>query len=114
MKQFIFLLRVSTTPLTAEQTQLRTQQWGALIRDITIQGKFVEGHIFETDAYQVSGKTERKINHIPVIDHNETAGGIIFILANDINEAVEISKRCPTIDFGGSVEVRALQPKHNN
>jgi hypothetical protein len=37
-------------------------------------------------------------------------GGYTIIKADSLDEAAEISKGCPILQIGGSVEVRALIP----
>jgi hypothetical protein len=113
MKQFIFLLRPSIRQLTAEQIEERSKQWRALIYELNQQGKLVALQIFENEGVKVSGKGERTVEDYPVVENNETAGGIITIIAKSFKEAVELSKLCPVLNYGGSVEVRPLQPPHN-
>jgi len=36
-------------------------------------------------------------------------GGFTLIQARDLEQAVEISKGCPILELGGSVEVRPIQ-----
>ena len=114
MKQFIFLLRPNIKPLTAEQIEERTKQWRALIYDLNLQGKLVAWQVFENEGVKVSGVGERIIEDHPVVENNESAGGVITITAESFVEAVELSKLCPVLDYGGSVEVRPLQPQHNH
>jgi len=113
MKQFIFLLRPNITPLTAEQVEQRSKQWRALIYELNHQGKLVAWQVFENEGVKVSGAAERIVEAHPVVENNETAGGVITITATSFKEAVELSKLCPVLDYGGSVEVRPLQPLHN-
>ena len=44
----------------------------------------------------------------PFTESKEVVGGFFTILANSLDEAVEISKECPDFDLGGSVEVREV------
>ena len=39
-------------------------------------------------------------------------GGYLIVHANDIHDAVEISKGCPILDEDGSVEVRPIQQRN--
>jgi len=39
----------------------------------------------------------------------DIVGGFSLIEANDLAHAVEISKGCPILEVGGSVEVRPVQ-----
>ncbi|MBV8139707.1 MAG: hypothetical protein JO121_29355 [Deltaproteobacteria bacterium] len=44
----------------------------------------------------------------PYADSKEAIGGFYIIEASDINEAVEIGKGCPSLTYGGSVEIREV------
>jgi uncharacterized membrane protein len=110
MTQFIFLLRPSIRPLTEEQVEQRTKQWRSLIFSLARQGKLVNWQVFEQEGVKVSGAGKRIIEDHPVVENNESAGGVITITAENLEEAVELSKSCPVLDYGGSVEVRPLKP----
>src|SRR5262245_48139269 len=45
----------------------------------------------------------------PFAETKEQLGGYHLIECKDLNEAISIAQRIPTIPFGGAVEVRALQ-----
>jgi hypothetical protein len=45
----------------------------------------------------------------PYAEAKDVVGGYIIVEADDIGQAVELSKGCPILDAGGSVEVRPVQ-----
>ena len=45
----------------------------------------------------------------PFAEAKEQLGGYHLIECKDVGEAISIAKRIPTIPFGGTVEVRALE-----
>jgi len=45
----------------------------------------------------------------PFAETKEQLGGYHLIECKDVDEAIAIAQRIPTIPFGGAVEVRALQ-----
>jgi hypothetical protein len=59
--------------------------------------------------------TVRSRNGMPVIsdgpfaETKEQLGGYHLVECKDLDEALAIAKRIPTIPFGGAVEVRALE-----
>ena len=110
MRQFIFLLRPSVKSLSEEQIKQRTIQWRSLIFSLARQGKLVAWQVFENEGAKVSGAGNRIVEDHPVVENNESAGGVITITAENFEEAVELSKSCPVLDYGGSVEVRPLKP----
>ena len=79
MKQFIFLLRPSIKPLTAEQIEQRTHQWRTLIYKLNSHGKLIAWQVFENEGAKISGKIERIVENHPVMENNEIAGGVITI-----------------------------------
>jgi hypothetical protein len=113
MSEFIFLLRTSTAPLPPEQIEERTQKWRALITDLSEKGFLVAWQVFENKGVKITGPERTVVQHHPVIEYGESVGGAVTIEAASLDEAIELSKRCPVLDYGGSVEVRPLQPLHN-
>jgi hypothetical protein len=45
----------------------------------------------------------------PYAEAKDVVGGYIIVEADNIDQAVELSKGCPILDVGGSVEVRPVQ-----
>ena len=45
----------------------------------------------------------------PYAEAKDVVGGYITVEADDIAQAVELSKACPILEAGGSVEVRPVQ-----
>ena len=45
----------------------------------------------------------------PYAEAKDMVGGYIVVEANDLAHAVELSKGCPILEVGGSVEVRPVQ-----
>jgi hypothetical protein len=56
----------------------------------------------------VSGK-QKVVNDGPYAEAKDVVGGYIVVEVNDLAHAVEISKGCPILEAGGSVEVRPVQ-----
>ena len=48
----------------------------------------------------------------PFAEAKEVIGGIFTIDAGSYDEAVEISKDCPHLKYGGWIEVREVEPTH--
>ena len=40
----------------------------------------------------------------------EIVGGFTIVTANDLEEAIALTKGCPALDSGGKVEVREVMP----
>lgn len=114
MKEYILIFRMDIiTPSeqpTPEQMQDYMVQWMNWINEISFNNQLANGgnHLSYT-----SGKVIRSNNTIsdnPYIANNESVAGYIITLANNINEAVSIAKKCPILQGKGtSVEVRELE-----
>ena len=94
--------------MTPEQEAESGKQWGNWIGGIANQGKFVS-----TAQLGFSGAV-LQADHT-VADHfytaNDTAmGGNMVIKTDSQTDALEISKGCPILEMGGSVEVREILP----
>lgn len=48
----------------------------------------------------------------PFSEANEVIGGYFMITASDYDEAVEISRDCPHLKYGGRIELREVEPTH--
>jgi len=94
--------------MTPEQEAESGKQWGDWIGSIANQGKFVstsqlcfKGAILQADLSVVN----------EIYTANETAmGGNMVIKTDSQSDALEISKGCPILKMGGSVEVREILP----
>lgn len=51
-----------------------------------------------------------KVKEGPYAEKKESIGGLFLIKAKDYDEAVEIAKGCPIIQYGAIVEVRMAIP----
>jgi hypothetical protein len=73
---------------------------------LTQEGKCQAGHPLEREGKIVSGKKGRTVADGPFAESKEAIGGYFLLQVDDINEAVEIAKQCPDLDYGIDVEVR--------
>lgn len=110
MKEYVLLVRFSTEKtLTPEQLKSITEQWTALAEQWTKQGNFVAATVLPQEGFVISG-AERKINKgFAVTADSFKVVSIIHLKANNIEEAIELAKACPPLEFGGTVEVREVQ-----
>jgi hypothetical protein len=108
MKEFMMIFRnqEQVERPSPYQMQAQVKVWQDRIGGIAAQGKFVG-----TNALGMEGKVVRANDMVtdgPYIEVKEMVGGYIIVKADTIEEAIELSKRCPTIGYGGSVEVRDI------
>lgn len=84
-------------------------------KEIELHGKWIEelgeryagGDPLEHPAKSVKGK-DKVVTDGPYIESKELVSGYYFINAESLEEATEISKGCPVLRLGGSVEVREI------
>jgi len=111
MKDFLLIFRsdFSQAPqLSPEEMQANMQRWMDWIGGIAAQDKLIDrGNKLE----RKTGKVLRQGNVVtdgPFTEIKETIGGYTAIRAQSLEEAAELAKGCPILQFGGSVEVREI------
>lgn len=116
MKDFMLVFRGSVQSEEAfanqspEQMQAEMEKWNHWMGDLAQKGKLVGGQPLFPEGKVLRG-TAKKITDGPFIEGKDIVGGYLLIKANDINEAVELSKGCPSLNADdGSVEVREIMP----
>ena len=110
MKDFLLIFRADyeTIPKASpEELQARTQKWMNWIGGIAAQNKLTDrgNRLFPT------GKTVKPNNVItdgPYMEIKEAILGYSIVKADSFEEAVELSKGCPVLTFGGNVEIREI------
>jgi hypothetical protein len=109
MSEFTFLFRGRDTSASPEQMQKTMQKWVAWFKDLNANGCIkYPGHPLEATGKVVSGKA-KAVHDGPYAEAKDVVGGYMLIEARDLAHAVEISKGCPILEVGGSVEVRPVQ-----
>jgi hypothetical protein len=112
MKEFILLFRNHTVEgrydATPEEMQASMPKWQAWIGDIVKSGNFVA-----TQPLDYEGKVIRSgsVTDGPFAEIKEILAGYLICKTETIEEAIEIGKRCPILDYkNGSLEVRPITP----
>ena len=92
-----------------EEMQGVMKQWQDWMGSIAAQNKLAN----PGNRLGFEGKTIRPGNLVtdgPFAEIKEMISGYIVVKAETIEEAVEMSKGCPILHMGGSVEVRTIIP----
>jgi hypothetical protein len=109
MSEFTYLFRGRNTSGSPEEIQRHLEKWVAWMKDLGANGHIKEqGHPLEGTGKVVRG-AQKIINDGPYAEAKDVVGGYMVIEARDLAHAAEISKGCPILDVGGSVEVRPVQ-----
>jgi hypothetical protein len=88
------------------------REYETLVGDLIKSGHYVGGGKLRSSS---SATTIRERNGKPAItdgpfaETKEQLGGYHLIECADVDEAISIAQRIPTIPFGGTVEVRAVE-----
>jgi hypothetical protein len=90
-----------------ESMQEHMGKWMNWIDKLNKDGRYLAGEPLVPGGKLVSGKN-KTVTDGPFTEGKEVVGGFFIVNANDLNEAVEISKDCPDYELGGSVEVRQV------
>lgn len=111
MKEYMLIFRFQPDPnfqMTPEMEAESAKQWGGWIGAVAGQGKFVntsqlgfEGAVLNADKSTSQGIYTSESNAI---------GGNMIVKTDSMEDALEISKGCPILGMGGSVEVREILP----
>ncbi len=94
-------------PTEAEHAEQHTQ-WGHFIGGLAMQEKLVSTYQLGFSGKQVNA--QGTVTEGVYTTGGQIVGGNMVVTAATIDEAVEISKGCPILAIGGSVEVREIEP----
>lgn len=113
MAKFIMLLHDSGTfppDLSPDQIQAIIQRYVDWKQRVQA-GRQVEGHKLTDGEGRVlrGGVGSPTVTDGPYAESREVIGGLFIVEAASYDEAVELSKDCPHLDFG-TIEIREIQP----
>ena len=109
MSEFTFLFRGRDTSASPEQMQKNMEKWVAWFKELGEKGHIkYPGHPLEGTGKVVRGK-QKTVHDGPYAEAKDIVNGFTLIEAKDLSQAVELSKGCPILEIGGSVEVRPVQ-----
>ena len=94
--------------LSTVEIQNVMSRWIAWLDRLTEQGRARAGQPLTDQGKVISGKKGQTILDGPFAESKETVAGYILLQVDNLDEAVEIAKECPGLDYGLSVEVRLV------
>jgi hypothetical protein len=112
MNEFLLIFRRDAdfdARFTPEQMQEMTKPWQDWMGGLAAQNKLAD----RGNRLNVTGKVIKPGNVItdgPYVEVKESIGGYTLIRAASLEEAAELSKDCPILATGGSVEIREIVP----
>ena len=94
--------------LSSEEIQNVMSRWIAWLDRLTEQGKARAGQPLTDQGKVISRKKGQTVLDGPFTESKETVAGYILLQVDNLDEAVEIAKECPGLDYGVTVEVRLV------
>ena len=110
MKEFVLLFRMDILNKEAQpskkQMDIYMQQWVSWINEIADNERLADGGNHFSRQGRVL-KPNNEVVETPYIADNNSIAGYIIVLANNIDEATKIAKKCPILNGQNtSVEIR--------
>jgi hypothetical protein len=94
--------------LSPEELQRVMSKWTAWYDELTHQGKIKSAHPLTPGGRVISQKKGQPIADGPFAESKEAIGGYFLLQHSNLDEAVRIAKKCPLLEHGVTVEVRAI------
>jgi hypothetical protein len=94
--------------LSPAQLQKVVSDWMAWFERLKAEGKCSGGHPLEEQGKVVSGSNGHIVADGPFAESKEAVGGYFYLQVADENEAIEIARQCPGLEYGAVVEVRPI------
>lgn len=111
MQEFLLLLRggeENPEDFSPQELQEHINRYFAWIEELSKAGHFKGGTPLAAAGKVLAKKDKITVRDGPFAESKEAIGGIFFIQANDLAQAVQIAKGCPALDVGSTVEVRPV------
>jgi len=109
MNEFLLIFRrdykTEEIQPSPESMQKHLKDWQDWLAGLADQNKLAR----PSQAWKGAGKIVTKDKYVtngPFAEIKESIGGMIIIKANDYEEAAEIAKGSPVLQFNGTVEIR--------
>ncbi len=93
--------------LTLQEMQDDIAKHVSWVEELIKNGNFKGGDPLDSTGKHIKGN-DKIITDGPYIESKEVISGFYFLLANSLEEATEISKGCPSLSTGGTLEIREI------
>ena len=94
--------------LSPSQRQQLVTRWNAWYENLASQGKAVEGQPLERETRVVSGTGGSRVVDGPFAEAKEAIGGFVKLMVSGLEEATEIARQHPGLEYGLIIEVRSM------
>ncbi|MET0500988.1 MAG: YciI family protein [Candidatus Binatia bacterium] len=97
--------------LSQQEIQQVVNQMKAWFDRLTFEGKAKAGRPLFHEGKIVSQKKGHSVVDGPFAESKETIGGFFLLEVGSLDEAAEIAKNFPGLEYGATVEVRPVAPE---
>ena len=97
--------------LSPEEIQQVVDQMKAWFDRLTAEGKAKAGKPLFHEGKIVSQKKGRSVVDGPFAESKEAIAGFFLLQVDSLDEAAEIAKEFPALEYGATVEVRPVAPE---
>jgi hypothetical protein len=113
--QFLLLLhQPNTGPApTPDQMKQIMDRFTVWMRNLSDKGIVVGTNGLESTGTVLRGPRGTTLNDGPFAESKEIVGGYVLITADSFNQAVEIARDCPGLDYQMAVEVRPVKERRD-
>ncbi len=117
MTDFLLLLHEDPSAfeeLAPDEIESVIGEYVAWREELAAAGRLTGGTKLRDEGGRSLTKENGKVRVVdgPFSEANEVIGGFFMIAAADYAEAVEISRDCPHLKYGGRIELREVEPTH--
>ena len=97
---------------SAEDIQTMIADYKDWRNKVAEQGKLVGGNKLRDEGgrHLTGANGSFRVTDGPFAEAKEVIGGYFMITADSYDEAVDISRDCPHLKYGGRIELREVQP----
>ncbi len=118
MAEFMLLLHENPqgfAQLSPQEIQNVIGEYGAWRERIAGEGRLAGGNKLRDEGgrWLTGDNGDVRVVDGPFSEAKEVIGGYFMIKAADYDEAVEISRGCPHLRYGGRIELREIDPIHD-
>lgn len=96
--------------LSASEQQALVGRWNAWFEPLVQQGKATIGQPLEDATRVISGPGGTRVVDGPFAEAKEAVGGFVALQVSGLEEATEIARRHPGLEYGMIIEVREMTP----
>lgn len=94
--------------MSAEQRRRSMDEWNAWVDRMAAAGVMHAGHPLESAGRVVGGARGKRVTDGPFAEAKELVGGFFLLSGVDLDQATEIARSCPSLQYGMTIELRPI------